>query len=319
MPSELSGVSSFHIHQQRGFIVLVAFIVATVTYISRCQRQPAKTDSGGRSLGVIGVNARFLSQLQRLLPICVPGIASKEAALLISLASILIFRTWLDIWFSAFNGVVVRSIVTRDWDLFKRNAIIRFAVMMWPLSIVNNLLKLNINMLALSLRSRLMFFAHRKYLNSMTYYRVSNLDNRIQNADQLLTQDIDKFSDTLTHLYSDIAKPFVDIILFAYKLGQSIGADAPIWMLGYFAMSGFFLRSISPPFGKHAADEQVLEGRLRYNHSRIIAHSEEIAFYGGGSREMDIVNGAYNKVIFYFKFNITKKMIFQIIYTNSIK
>jgi hypothetical protein len=35
-------------------------------------------------------------------------------------------------------------------------------------------------------------------------------------------QDIDKFSENLSHLYSDIAKPLVDIALFAYKLGEAM-------------------------------------------------------------------------------------------------
>ena len=51
-------------------------------------------------------------------------------------------------------------------------------------------------------------------------------------------------------MYSDIAKPLVDIGLFAFKLGESIGMEAPIMMLAYFASSGFILRTISPPFGK---------------------------------------------------------------------
>jgi len=59
-------------------------------------------------------------------------------------------------------------------------------------------------------------------LDGITFYKISNIDNRIQNADQLLTQDIDKFADNLSHLYSDIAKPLVDIVLFAYKLGEAM-------------------------------------------------------------------------------------------------
>jgi ATP-binding cassette subfamily D (ALD) protein 3 len=59
-------------------------------------------------------------------------------------------------------------------------------------------------------------------LSGITFYKVANIDNRIQNADQLLTQDIDKFSENLSHLYSDISKPLVDIVLFAYKLGQAM-------------------------------------------------------------------------------------------------
>lgn len=90
------------------------------------------------------------------------------------------------------------------------------------MSIVNNSLKLTISALALSFRERLTKFAHNQYLDGITFYKVSNLDNRLQNADQLLTQDIDKFSENLSHLYSDIAKPVVDIFLFAYKLGEAM-------------------------------------------------------------------------------------------------
>lgn len=35
---------------------------------------------------------------------------------------------------------------------------------------------------------------------------MNNLDNRIANADQLLTQDVEKFCVTLTDLYSNLSK-----------------------------------------------------------------------------------------------------------------
>ena len=203
------------------------------------------------------------------------------------LALILIVRTGLDIWFTAFNGSVVRSIVTRDWKMFTRNAVYLFGLMMWPMSIVNNSIKLLISTLALSFRTRLTNYAHDQYLKEITFYKVSNLDNRIRNVDQLITQDIVKFSESLSHLYSDIAKPLVDIGLFALKLGQSIGTEAPLAMLSYFLASGMILRSISPPFGRFAAKEQSLEGEFRHTHSRLIGHSEEIAFYGGAAKERD--------------------------------
>ncbi|KAJ1977243.1 hypothetical protein H4R35_002378 [Dimargaris xerosporica] len=253
--------------------------------------------TGARKRRRIGVDAQFIAEIKKLLPVCIPGVRSPEFGLLIALAGILVVRSWLDIWFSSFNGMVVKAIVSRDRARFIAKAVFEFGLMMWPLSIVNNSLKLSINALSLRIRSRLTRHAHDQYLNGITFYKMSNLDSRIQNVDQLIAQDVSKFADSLSHLYSDTLKPVVDIFLFAYKLGQAIGGGAPLAMVSYFFVSAVILRNISPPFGKYTAVEQGLEGQFRYNHSRIITHSEEIAFYGGGQRERELVNKSFQRIV----------------------
>jgi ATP-binding cassette, subfamily D (ALD), member 3 len=39
-----------------------------------------------------------------------------------------------------------------------------------------------------------------------TFYKMANLDNRIANADQLLTQDVEKLSNSIGELYSNLSK-----------------------------------------------------------------------------------------------------------------
>lgn len=39
-----------------------------------------------------------------------------------------------------------------------------------------------------------------------TYYKMSNLDNRIANADQLLTQDVERLCTSVADLYSNLSK-----------------------------------------------------------------------------------------------------------------
>ncbi|KAG1054029.1 hypothetical protein G6F46_004272 [Rhizopus delemar] len=279
-------------------VIIISLLYAIYRSRSQFKNNASKkpTSSNQKKHKKVGVNAEFLEQMKKLFPICVPGLFSKESCLLVVLASVLIARTWLDIWFSGFNGQVVKSIVSRNRKEFIARAIVEFGLMMWPMSIVNNSLKLTINALALSFRQRLTKHAHNQYLDGITFYKISNLDNRLQNADQLLTQDIDKFSENLSHLYSDIAKPVVDIFLFAYKLGEAIGNEAPFFMIGYFVISGVLLRAFSPPFGRYTATEQKLEGDFRFAHSRIITHSEEIAFYRGGQREKEVVNNTFEKI-----------------------
>ncbi|KAI8883643.1 hypothetical protein K501DRAFT_313954 [Backusella circina FSU 941] len=275
--------------------LLLSFIYA-IYKVKQTHFASKKTNDQQNKTKRVGVNKTFFNQMKKLMPICIPGVLSKEAGLLSILAVVLIARTWLDIWFSGFNGSVVKSIVTRNRKRFIGLAIIEFGLMMWPMSIVNNSLKLTINALALCFRERLTKHAHNKYLDGITFYKVSNLDSRLQNADQLLTQDIDKFSENLSHLYSDIAKPIVDIFLFAYKLGEAIGNEAPFYMISYFVFSGVLLRFFSPPFGKYTAMEQKLEGDFRFTHSRIITHSEEIAFYRGAAREKEVANNSFEKI-----------------------
>ena len=54
---------------------------------------------------------------------------------------------------------------------------------------------------------------------------MTNLDNRISNADQLLTQDVEKFCDCVVDLYSNISKPILDILIYVQKLTQAIGGQ----------------------------------------------------------------------------------------------
>ncbi|CAG8601071.1 9614_t:CDS:10, partial [Ambispora leptoticha] len=75
----------------------------------------------------------------------------------------------------------------------------------------------------------------------------------------------------------------------------------PFYMISYFLLSGLILRAVSPPFGRFTAIEQKLEGDFRFTHSRIIAHSEEIAFYRGGEREKGVVNASFDKILRHVK------------------
>lgn len=42
--------------------------------------------------------------------------------------------------------------------------------------------------------------------SGFTFYKMSNLDNRIANADQLLTTDVEKFCEGIVELYSNLSK-----------------------------------------------------------------------------------------------------------------
>jgi ATP-binding cassette subfamily D (ALD) protein 3 len=90
----------------------------------------------------------------------------------------------------------------------------------------------------------------------MTFYQITNLDNRITNPDQVFTNDIEKWSIALSNLFLNFSKPCLDLILFSRKLSESIGIHSPLLMIGWYVVSGLIMRYITPPFGTLTAIEQ---------------------------------------------------------------
>jgi len=89
----------------------------------------------------------------------------------------------------------------------------------------------------------------------MFYYKICNLDSRIQNPDQRLTQDLEKWSYSLASLYLNFTKPVLDIILFSRKLAELVGYEGPGLIFGWYFISAVVIKFISPPFGKLTAIE----------------------------------------------------------------
>lgn len=187
-----------------------------------------------------------------------------------------------------------------DKPLFKKR-LLTFFLAMPIISIVNNVLKYSIGALKIQLRTNMTKRLYDDYLKNYTYYRITNLDNRIANADQLLTTDVDKFCEGVADLYCNTAKPILDISIYVYKLSTTLGGGTPGLMLGYLLFSGLLLTHIRKPTARLTAGEQKLEGEFRHINSRLITHSEEVAFYNGNQREKATLLASYNKLLNHLK------------------
>lgn len=131
----------------------------------------------------------------------------------------------------------------------------------------------------------------------MTFYALSALDDRINNADQLITVDVAKFSNSLAELYSNLAKPVLDMVIYNYSLSRSVGGEGLFLMGMLVQLSAGMMRALTPPFGKYVADEARLEGEFRFQHSRLIDYSEEVALYSGHEAEKDTLDKGYFTLI----------------------
>lgn len=249
-----------------------------------------------------GFNKEFVIQLYKLIRLMIPGVYTREVGLLLLHTLALITRTFMSIYVATMEGRMVKFIVKKDVKSFS------FMLLKWlgvalPATFLNSTIRYLENKLALAFRSRLVNHSYALYFKDQTYYRVSNLDGRIENADHRLTEDISAFTTSVAHLYSHLTKPLFDCALIGFALMRSsreMGAavvPGPLLAFVVVSLTGQVLRVLSPKFGALVAVDAERNANLRNIHARVITNAEEIAFYGGHKVEMGNLRSAYNSLV----------------------
>ncbi|KAK3117741.1 ATP-binding cassette long-chain fatty acid transporter pxa2 [Teratosphaeriaceae sp. CCFEE 6253] len=254
---------------------------------------------GGEAAGKkkkVELNREFFRSLGRLLRICIPSWKSKEARLLVSHSVFLVLRTLISLYVAELDGRLVSSLVKGKGKAFLKG-LVWWMVVAVPATFTNSMLSYHQTTLSLAYRKRLTDHIHKRYLHNMTFYALSALDDRIKNADQLITVDVSKFSNSLAELYSNLAKPVLDLVIYNWSLSRSVGGEGLFAMSLMVQLSASVMRALTPPFGKYVADEARLEGEFRFQHSRLIDYSEEIALYAGHEAEKDTLDKGYFTLI----------------------
>jgi ABC-type uncharacterized transport system fused permease/ATPase subunit len=99
-------------------------------------------------------------------------------------------------------------------------------------------------------------------MQNMKYYKVNNIGAKLDSTDQLITEDIQKFSSTLCEVYSNMLKPVVDFIIFSIQLGRWLQIRGPLSMCLWFLFASWLCSLVVPSFGRIAIQNQELEGEF---------------------------------------------------------
>ncbi|CAF4004117.1 unnamed protein product [Adineta steineri] len=306
----------YSLRSRRAKILLATSSFALIAYLIRRYRRyillkKRRTLTNSREQTTTNVtpltrktlNKRFFHQIRILIRILIPRIRSDSFLLLIVHLTTLISRTFLSIYIAHLDGAIVKSLVQRNPRNFLR-AISIFVSVAIPASFINSLIRFAESKLSLAFRSKLTRHAYDAYFRNQTYYRVSTLDSRLLTPDQNLTDDIETFTSTLTHLFSHLTKPFFDIAVISWSLVSMVRQrknarglkEVPGMILIVIIITFMALRRLSPRFGKLVSEEARRRGILRFAHTRVIANAEEIAFFDGHEVEKNWILKLYDQL-----------------------
>jgi ATP-binding cassette subfamily D (ALD) protein 3 len=253
------------------------------------------------------VNMHFFRNFWRILKIAVPSWADSVVIDLSGLTVLLAVRTFLSIYIAKVNGNIVQQVVKYDFPNFL-GELGKLGMLSFPASVVNAGLEFMAKKIALKFRRNITRHFHSLYIKDLIYYQLTNIDSRIDNPDQRLTNDIDKWSTALSNLYINFTKPTFDLILFGQKLASYVTWRGPFYAVLTYGLSSLVMRYLSPAFGRMRATEQILEGEYRKSHTDLIYWSEEIAFQQGGDWEKNRINRIYSKVYAHVKEILEQKL-----------
>nr|KYP75795.1 ABC transporter D family member 1 [Cajanus cajan] len=263
-------------------------------------------------------NTRVLPlRVAAMCKVLVPTVLDKQGAQLLAVAFLVVSRTWVSDRIASLNGTTVKFVLEQDkasfirlighskeMDDFKGNGIIYFlpekyrVQLLWgPLTRKSMLLNMLIGQISLL-----------KRLGQVFHMASKNID-----ADQRITNDLEKLTADLSGLVTGMVKPSVDILWFTWRMKLLTGQRGVAILYTYMLLGLGFLRTVTPDFGDLISQEQQLEGTFRFMHERLCTHAESVAFFGGGAREKAMVESRFKELLSHSNYLLKKKWLFGIL------
>lgn len=118
-----------------------------------------------------------------------------------------------------------------------------------------------------ALKSRRLLTTHIqiRYIQSKVMYTCLNNHKDMDNPDQRITQDIDKFSETLRQIVSNLIIAPLMVIYYTWQCWAVSGFIGPFLIYVYFILGSFISRRLIQPIVNAVFYKELQEGNFRWD------------------------------------------------------
>ncbi|XP_020649529.3 lysosomal cobalamin transporter ABCD4 isoform X3 [Pogona vitticeps] len=230
------------------------------------------------------LDRQFLRRFLKIQTILFPTCTSQNALMFLTLLAVTLLEQ-LVIYHvglipSQYYGVLGNK------DLYGFQKVTIFALM---LIVLNSMLKsfdqFICNLMYVSWRKTLTEYLHGYYFQGQVYYTLNILHEEIDNPDQRISQDVERFCKQLSSMASRlILSPFT-LAYYTYQCFYSTGWMGPVSIFGYFIIGTLVNKILMSPIVAKLVQQEKLEGDFRFKHMQLRVNAESAAFYRAGEVE----------------------------------
>ncbi|XP_013914702.1 PREDICTED: ATP-binding cassette sub-family D member 4 [Thamnophis sirtalis] len=230
------------------------------------------------------LDRQFLHRFLKIQTILFPTFTSKNALMFLTLlvvallTQLIIYQVGLipSQYFSVLGGK----------DLYEFNKLTAVALILIVLnSLLKSLDQFICNLMYVSWRKTLTEYLHGYYFQGQEYYTLNVLHEEIDNPDQRISQDVERFCKQLSSMASKlIISPFT-LAYYTYQCFYSTGWQGPLSIFGYFIIGTIINKFLMSPIVSKLVQQEKLEGDFRFKHMQLRVNAESVAFYRAGEVE----------------------------------
>ncbi|XP_072349562.1 lysosomal cobalamin transporter ABCD4 isoform X1 [Scyliorhinus torazame] len=134
-------------------------------------------------------------------------------------------------------------------------------------------------------RQSLTMDLHKSYFKRKVYYALNVLHDELDNPDQRISQDVERFCKGMSTMASKlIISPFT-LSYYTYQCFHSTGWLGPVSIFIYFIIGSVVNKILMGPIIPTLVQQEKLEGDFRFKHMQIRVNAESAAFYRAGGVE----------------------------------